>query len=244
MLLLFVFACVAFSAESLEETPRFLCAPDSEDTTHSAMLQHASVLARFDAASPSSVPPAHPRREEVLGLSSTQLQRSPAQVSPSSTDLFASNASAALFGAEMVDAKLSNASETQRSVLEPGTSSDVWGFVNTNVTSEENTSIDDFNQTEGGRAFHEEVGSTDEEEVANNSLNDSLNATSGIDTESDGERARRRQRNMMMCGASVVVPVLCLLCADIGTHREEYESNRPDDDSDDYWGNQKNVGVA
>lgn len=59
--------------------------------------------------------------------------------------------------------------------------------------------------------------------------------------ETDEEAAKRTQRNIFVAGASVVVPIAFLLCNSEAWTGAGHKDN---EDSDDYWGGQRSVGVA
>jgi len=96
------------------------------------------------------------------------------------------------------------------------------GSERVNTTDRENSSI-------------AEQGATAE------SMNNSLETMHVKDTESEEAATDRTQRNVFMASCSVVLPILFLLW---GRETSSLGTDETGGDEDDYWGRQKNVGVA
>jgi hypothetical protein len=109
------------------------------------------------------------------------------------------------------------------------------------IASQVHTSAD--NATNTGQTFSG-VNGTDVDSGSDGEKDASAVDSAAIDSESTESEAVRRKRNAFIVGATVAFTVLLFVAFSGACGTEADSGIRSDDDSDDYWGAQRNVGVA
>lgn len=109
------------------------------------------------------------------------------------------------------------------------------------IASQVHTSAD--NATNTGQTFSG-VNGTDVDSGSDGEKDASAVDSAAIDSESDESDAVRRKRNAFIFGATVAFHVFLFVAFSGACGTEADSGIRSDDDSDDYWGAQRNVGVA
>lgn len=109
------------------------------------------------------------------------------------------------------------------------------------IASQVHTSAD--NATNTGQTFSG-VNGTDVDSGSDGEKDDTAVDSAAIDSESTESKAWRRKRNAFIFGATVAFHVFLFVAFSGACGTEADSGIRSDDDSDDYWGAQRNVGVA